>query len=884
MRILSFIFLILSWPVLAQRSGIKGTVKDKSGRPVSFASIGAEKLAQGTMANEEGNFRLELPPGKYNIYFQCLGFHTLKKEVEIKLGYEVLGVEMAEHVIQTKEVLVGTGSEDPAYSIMRKAIARAKINQLLLDAYTAQVYIKGSGRILDMPFLVKKMVKDEGIDENTVFFTETLENLEFKQPNIYKEKVIAARSTFGKIQINQSYLKEDLYNPKFGNCVSPLSPAAFRTYHFQYLGFFTDRGHDVFKIKVTPKATGQNVWSGELFLIDKIWNIHSANLTGNIEGFDVSLSHSYAPLEGIWLPVQMRQGFKGTLFQIKFDIRYNASISKYKITKNQKLYADFQKLEQEFEEKSTETINKDPQNFDLKAREKEEKKILRKVAKAYLKEKYGLHRKSKAEKPVSSTVESEYRFEYDSAAYKKDSVFWQEVRDVPLTEMEVKSYRKLDSLRIAEEKKDSAKSKKKKDRLFGWPDLISGKTYVFGKKDSLGRRMNRLNYYSPLSESEFNAVEGYVLQGGMWYKRYLNQSKNRNKDDRHFIQFGPILRYSFGREKLIGSGYIQAGNPKWVLQISGGTEMRQINSENPISRELNTFYAYFDTRNFMKLYEADFGKIQFLRKLTGEVEAEAGVEWVNRIPVPNSVQYGGWGKSKTFEPNLPVMPSAANALTGRSAAFIISGRLDWYPGLKSSIYNEQQYYNARGTPRIRFSWRQAVPGPGEAKASFSQVSVSYRQSLSLNSAAQLEIFARSNAMIHAGQYGQMDVNHLFGNQTFVTGRSSVEQFRNLDYYARSTTGMTNELHLHLFRNELVFGWLVPKRKNWREKILLNGMANQGQPFFWEAGYGFDKIFRFISAEAVFSQWEGQKGQWRFMVGTTFNFSIEPGTYEKNTGP
>ena len=118
MRVLCLIFLILSWPALAQKSGIKGTVKDKSGQPVSFASIGAEKLAQGTMANEEGNFRLELPPGKHNIYFQCLGFQTLKKEVEIKSGYEVLEVEMAEHVIQTKEVVVGTGSEDPAFRIM----------------------------------------------------------------------------------------------------------------------------------------------------------------------------------------------------------------------------------------------------------------------------------------------------------------------------------------------------------------------------------------------------------------------------------------------------------------------------------------------------------------------------------------------------------------------------------------------------------------------------------------------------------------------------------------------------------------------------------------------------------------------------------------------
>ncbi len=885
MKLYLFIFLgvLLNFCLsgYAQKSGIKGTIKDKNGKPVSFASIGAEKLAQGTMANEEGLYKLELVPGNYTIYFQCLGFQTIKKEITVDAGFKDMDVELEEQVIQTKEVLVGSSSEDPAYSIMRKAIARAKINKLLLDAYTAQVYIKGTGRILDMPFLIKKMVEDEGFDENTVFFTETLENLDFKQPNIYKERVIAARSTFGKVKINQSYLKEDLYNPNFGSCVSPLSPAAFRTYSFQYLGFFTDRGHDVFKIKVIPKASGQNVWSGEIFLIDKIWNIHSARLNGNVEGFDVGLTHTYAPLEGIWLPVQIKQEFKGTIFQIKFDIKYNASISKYKITKNQRLYVDFQKIEQELDQKTDELIKNDPVKFDLKKKEKEDKKILRKLAKEYLKEKYGLRRKSKTEKPVSKTVQSEYQFEYDSTAFKKDSVFWQENRAVPLTEMEVKSFHKLDSIRIVEERKDSAKVKKKKGSEFSFSDLLTGYTFYMGKKDSLGRKMSRLSYFSPLNDAEFNAVEGYVLQGGVWFKRYLRQSLNKQRDDRPFVQFGPIFRYSFGREKIMGSGYLQIGNPKWVIQVSGGTEMRQINGANPISRNVNTMYAYTDTRNFMKLYEVDFGKIQYLRKLTGELEAEVSLEWANRIPVSNSVQKGQWGKSKSFESNFVAMPFSEKAQTGRTVANIFTAQLDWYPGLQSSIYNGFQYYNAQSAPRVRFSLNQAIPGLAEAKASFSQVSVSYRHSLELSSVAQLEVFAKSAVMPYANNIGQMDVNHLFGNRTFLLNSASVEQFRNLDYYAFSTSQNTNELHLHLFRNELVFGWLVPKRKNWREKIFANGMANQNQPFFWEAGYGLDKLFRIITVEAVYSQWENQKGEWRFMLGGTFNFSIQPKSYEKS---
>jgi hypothetical protein len=876
-------FLASSLSLLAQKSGLKGSVKDQQGKAVSFASIGIEKQALGTMANEEGIYQLDLKPGNYVVYFHCLGFQSIKQEVEISgTGFVEMNVEMTEQVIQTREVQVGAGSEDPAYSIMRKAIARAKINKLLLDAYTAQVYIKGSARILKMPFLVRKLAEEEGINDKTVFFTETLENLDFKQPNIYKERVIAARSTFGKVKVGQQYIKEDLYNPNFGQCVSPLSPAAFRTYKFQYLGFFTDQGHDVFKIKVIPRGSGQNVWSGEIFMIDKIWQIHSAHLEGVVEGFNVNLVNVYSPLEGIWLPVQIKQEFRGTILQADFEVKYNASISKYKITKNERLYADFQKLEQEIDQKTDQEINKNPTRPDLKAREKEDKKMLKKLARAYVKEKFKLRRKSKTEKPISKTVQSEYQFGYDSTAFDKDLTFWEENRAVPLSEMEVKSFIKLDSIRKVDERKDSLKAKKKKKEGFSVSDLISGGTYFLGKKDSLKRHQTVLKYFSPLTEAEFNAVEGYALQGGIWLKRYLRQSYNRMRDDRPFIQFGPTVRYSFARQKVMGKGVFQIGNPKWVLQFSGGTEVRQINPGNPISTFVNSSYALFDTRNFMKLYEADFGKIQFLKRLSGEVETEVAFEVANRIPLSNSISKGQWGKNKSFAPNEVDMNWAEKAETERSVAAIFSTQIDWYPGLVSYLYNGYQNYNSQSAPRFRISYRQGISGLGNAKAEFSQLALSYRHSLALSSAAQLEVFGQAQVMPFANRFGQMDVNQLMGNQTFLLGSLQVEQFRNLNYYAFSSSKNTYQLHLHLFRNELLFGWLVSKKKNWREKIFANGMANTDQSIFWEAGYGLDKLFRFVTVEAVYSQWEKDKGEWRFMLGTSFNFGISPRTYEKST--
>ena len=61
------------------------------------------------------------------------------------------------------------------------------------------------------------------------------------------------------------------------------------------------------------------------------------------------------------------------------------------------------------------------------------------------------------------------------------------------------------------------------------------------------------------------------------------------------------------------------------------------------------------------------------------------------------------------------------------------------------------------------------------------------------------------------------------------------------------------------------------------------MANYNQPMFWEVGYGLDKLFRFLHVEVVRSQWENSKGEWRFMIGGTFNFEIKQKTYERETG-
>ena len=65
-------------------SQIKGKITDTNGIPLSFVSVYIENTLTGTTSNDNGDYVLNIKnPGIYNIYFQFLGYKTLKKKVSI---------------------------------------------------------------------------------------------------------------------------------------------------------------------------------------------------------------------------------------------------------------------------------------------------------------------------------------------------------------------------------------------------------------------------------------------------------------------------------------------------------------------------------------------------------------------------------------------------------------------------------------------------------------------------------------------------------------------------------------------------------------------------------------------------------------------------------
>ena len=98
----------------------------------------------------------------------------------------------------------------------------------------------------------------------------------------------------------------------FGDIISPLSPTALAYYKFKYEGDFTENGQLVNKIRVIPKASGENVFSGVINIIEDSWYIHSLDLkfnddnsTNNVMSMDV-LIDTPIDFETMWVNREIR--------------------------------------------------------------------------------------------------------------------------------------------------------------------------------------------------------------------------------------------------------------------------------------------------------------------------------------------------------------------------------------------------------------------------------------------------------------------------------------------------------------------------------------------------------------------------------------------------
>lgn len=854
-------------PLLCQAGGVKGTIKDTKGQALPYASVVVKGTTYGTMANQDGQYEIALLPGSYEIVFQYLGFQTDVRKVTVAQEYLTLNVSLSEQTISLQEVKVKSANEDPANTIMRKAIAMARIHSLEVDSYTARAYMKGGGKITNIPALVESRLKKEGIEENVVYFTETVSDVSFKQPKNYFQRVVSTRSNFSEFGGYNRFFNASFYQSEVANAVSPLSPKAFGYYRFEYLGTFTDRGYEVSKIKVIPRSKGDGVFDGTIYIIENRWSIHSLNLATIDDGFRIEVKQIFSPIQDVWMPVTQQFGVSGGMLGFKGQFNYNITVSNYRLKVNPKFHKRVEVVDEKIDKTPTaiERVNKpNSKKLDLEKTLSQSKELnrkqLNKLVKEYEKEE---QKERKKVNPDDAKIVRQDSISIDSLARRRPAAFWDTLRPVPLTDIEIKSTFKLDSTRQVQKAKESKDSLKKNTNKFSPLQLITGHTYPIGKPDSLKNRRGtkyaffrtKLVYESPLNNITSNTVEGYRMKGSIGLRHDAKSGVQWQWTNRG--------RYSFGRNKLLGMSELTYRYKRNALFVSGGSDIQQFANEAGIDEGFNSLTTLLLEQNFLKIFQKEFASLRFESKRTEGFEWQLGAEWQRRFhlnnlenkPLKSFINF----KNRSFSSNDPASVELPNTAFDTHEALLLNAQIKWRPIVRYRMYNGRKSLDYSSSPEFSARYRTGLNATLGSDVAFQNVEVGVRHSIEFGVRGRFNYAASAGTFLGNKPVYFADFKHFAGNRAPIAIGDPVGNFRMLDYYNYSTRGSYFEAHsLYNFRKLLITQIPAVRLLALKENVFVHYLhTNNTRLNYVEVGYGIDGILRILRAEVVANFVNGQ---------------------------
>lgn len=853
--------------------GIRGLVKADDGKALPFASVFVRQTGSGAVTDGEGRYEIVLAAGKYDVLFQYLGYETQAVVVEVSEGFVELNITLKTQVIVLQAVTIRAGKEDPAYTIMRKAIAKAKFHTQQIDTYSAKVYIKGRGQLKDYPWLAKKALEKEGITKDRVFIQESVSEIKYTRPKKFEEKVIAVYTNGNNRNSSpNAYVFGSFYEPEIAETVSPLSPKSFSYYRFEYLGSFRDSQYEISKIKVTPRSRGDNVFEGIIYIVEDWWSIHSLELKATKVGINFNIKQLYNPIEDkAWLPVSQQFQVDGKVFGFEFEGQYLATVKDYKITMNPELQVEMKVIDEKLEKDEAKRVEKtfSKKNQQLQQRLNEGKEIsdkeLRQLVKEYEKQ------EQKEQKEPDVLFESNYAV--DSLAYKKDSAFWADMRPVPLTKEEIRGYFTTDSLAEVERREaegDTLGRRKKKGKAGFQPwDILTGDTYRINNTSSF-------EIHAPFGG--FNTVDGAFLTYRLsYFKRWVKSDSTKPgalpRSSR--LEISPLARYAFSRDAFSGTLRIDYRSTNRRLTLTGGRYIQQFNPDNPIHPLVNDFTTLFLGDNWMKIYEHDFVELRYRERINPKLLVYTYWTASKRYQLINTTSYTFFKSNRDqYTPNAPVNEELTDTNFPTHNALVGTFGLEAKPWQKFRIRNGNKIPISESTPVFGLEYRKGFRDLAGSDIDFDQLEASMRYGFDIGIRGRLDFALTAGTFLNRNRMYFMDYAHFMGNRTPFVTTDPVGSFRLLDYYRHSTNDdyFTANVHYHL-RKFLITR--IPKIRmvGIQENIFVNYLQTATSKNYTELGYGIDGILRIFRLEAALALQDWREKTYGFRIGIASSIGV-----------
>ncbi|MFH2050521.1 MAG: DUF5686 family protein, partial [bacterium] len=335
-RLLTLIAINLIIAYTISQAGIlKGKIIDiETSDPIPLVTIRIEGTGQSMLANEEGEYRLRLDPGFYNVKFSHVAYYSQLLPVAITDSTIILDIELKTSLIELPGTTVYTRAYEPAQEIIIKAIRNKanllrKIKDYQFDAYTR--------------FVLKEKINQDS--SKYFLLTETQLKGYWEQPDNYKEILIARKQSKNIDAENNLVTIGEIFNFNdnrldFGSqqVVSPTANDALDYYNYYLLDTLQYDTLSVFELEIEPKSNANALFAGTILIADQSFAVMGVDVTFN-EGFDapyvydLKYEQKYAHFDNdIWLPIEI--GYSGGIsipnpLIPELYFKYRASLHKF---------------------------------------------------------------------------------------------------------------------------------------------------------------------------------------------------------------------------------------------------------------------------------------------------------------------------------------------------------------------------------------------------------------------------------------------------------------------------------------------------------------------------------------------------------------------------
>ncbi|HEY3372881.1 MAG TPA: DUF5686 family protein [Prolixibacteraceae bacterium] len=852
-NLLTFLFCSCFLPSVYSQ-GIRGRITNEQGEAIPFANIYIQQLSTGTTSNIDGNYELKLPEGKWEIQFQYLGYQTQKMELTTDRTFQEINVQLFTQHYRIPEIKIMSSGEDPAYYIMRRAIALAPYYQKQVSKYSCKVYLKGSGVFEKIPFLLKKQMKKGGLKENEPFVMETLSLIDFELPDKLNQKVLAMRSSGQQNNTSpMGMITNNLYDADQYGIVSPVGKSALKVYNFRLDGVFEDQGRTINKIRVLPKINGKDVFSGYIYIADLFWNVHSADLTMHLPMTDVKVRQLYAEVnKNTWMPVSFDFDMDLVALGLKMKYKYVASVSEYKTTLNPELDHSFieKQKDQQLFDQDAEEAKQAQQSRDEQS--KQQKRIANLLGKKELnnRETLKLNKLIESEARRSSPpepLEIKSNVQVSQKQVNNDTTYWKALRPIPLTEKEKTSFAKKDSFLLVSSTphyKDSVRNARRKFKI---KHLIFGKTYNYSVDSIHQSEHFSIPQLTNPGSLSFNTVDGLRIELPFTY--------TRSDSSGHSLRLEPQVAYAFARQKVDASFlYSQRLNAmtNTLISASLGTSTEDFNRISGLSRITNDIYTLWREENYKRFYRRDFVQLNASGDIANGLNLSATVEYNDNSALINHSTYSIIDrKNREFEPNIPSNNTLEPWQLEDHQSFISRWNLEFTPRYRYRIRNHTKTYAESKFPTFSLGYTGAFSNVIGSDARFDLVKLGIRQKLDFGIGEQFSYKVNVGKFLSNQKLYFEDFQHFNTQPTNFLFSSYEHSFRLLPFYQYSTGRQFAEAGAEWQLRRLILKRLpLIKNSSVSEKLFVNYLTTPRLKDYAEVGYGLSNLFLLLNVEAV----------------------------------